>query len=134
MKLIVCLDNKQGMLFNHRRQSRDRHLIADLVMHVEGKPLYITDYSKPLFDGQSLDLRVVDDPIGAAKNGDYCLLETFDPAPYADRIDELVIYRWNRHYPADVYFTLSLDAYTLESSVELVGSSHEKITKEVWKK
>lgn len=134
MKLIVCLDDKQGMLFNHRRQSRDRHLIADLVSHVGEQPLYITAYSKPLFDGHDLDLRITESPIEAAKNGGYCLIETLDPAPYADHIDELVIYRWNRHYPADVHFTLSLDAYTLESTVEFVGSSHDKITKEVWKK
>lgn len=24
MRLIVCLDDKNGMAFNHRRQSRDR--------------------------------------------------------------------------------------------------------------
>jgi len=43
----------------------------------------------------------------------------------------LILYRWNRTYPADLYFTLSLEGWTLERREEFAGSSHEKITKEV---
>ena len=32
MKIIVCLDDYGGMLFNSRRQSRDRMLIDDIMM------------------------------------------------------------------------------------------------------
>ena len=31
MKLIVCLDDKNGMMFNKRRQSRDRVLIENVL-------------------------------------------------------------------------------------------------------
>ena len=36
--------------------------------------------------------------------------------------------------PADTYFHMSLEGYTLIKTEELVGSSHEKITKEIYKK
>lgn len=28
MKIIVCIDDKNGMMFNHRRQSKDREEIG----------------------------------------------------------------------------------------------------------
>ena len=36
MKLAVCIDNGGGMIFNHRRQSRDRELIRDLAENLGG--------------------------------------------------------------------------------------------------
>ena len=33
MKLIVCMDDKNGMAFNHRRQSRDR-VLAKRIMEL----------------------------------------------------------------------------------------------------
>ena len=30
MQIIVCLDTKNGMMFNHRRQSRDREVLNDI--------------------------------------------------------------------------------------------------------
>ena len=49
MKLIVCLSDDNGMMFNHRRQSRDRVLIADMIQHVQNAPLWVSPYSAPLF-------------------------------------------------------------------------------------
>gem|GEM_PF-5722604 len=31
MDVFVCLDDRNGMLFNHRRQSRDREVIRDVL-------------------------------------------------------------------------------------------------------
>lgn len=33
MKLILCVDDKGGLAFNHRRQSRDRVLNERILMH-----------------------------------------------------------------------------------------------------
>ena len=132
MKLIVCLDDKQGMMFNGRRQSRDRLLMEDLEQYVDGKTVYCTPYSEGLLANRRLSYRVTENPFADAGDA-YCFIETLDPAPYAERIDEIVIYRWNRHYPSDVWFTLDLDQYRLTERVDFVGSSHETITREVWK-
>ena len=34
MNIIVCVDDKNGMMFNKRRQSKDRILIADAIKEV----------------------------------------------------------------------------------------------------
>ena len=31
MTVIVCLDNANGMMFNHRRQSRDANVVKDIL-------------------------------------------------------------------------------------------------------
>ena len=37
MILIVCVDDHNGMMFNHRRQSQDRILRGDILELTEGK-------------------------------------------------------------------------------------------------
>ena len=46
---IVCLDQKNGMYFNERRQSRDRYVIRDIVEMTKDAVLHINSYSKELF-------------------------------------------------------------------------------------
>ena len=134
MKLILCLDDKKGMMFNRRRQSRDSLLIKDLVSTCQEEPLFIAPYSTLLFQETPVQIQVVDDPLAAAKTKGICFLEGPLPKEYEDQIDLLILYHWNRHYPADVWFTMQMDGFTLMESSEFAGSSHEKITKEVWRK
>ena len=133
MKLIVCLDERKGMMFNNRRQSRDRVLIDDMIKMVGDDKLYIAPYSESLFENKEIKLKVKKNPLKAADEN-WCFIENLPVAEYKDEIETVVIYHWNRHYPGDFFFDLELDSYTLESSEELVGSSHEKITKEIWNK
>lgn len=39
MTVIVCLDNANGMLFNHRRQSRDANVVKDILKTINGASL-----------------------------------------------------------------------------------------------
>ena len=133
MKLIVCLDERKGMMFNNRRQSRDRVLIDNMIKMVGDDKLYIAPYSEGLFENKEIKLKVKKNPLKAADEN-WCFIENLPVAEYKDEIETVVIYHWNRHYPGDFFFDLELDSYTLESSEELVGSSHEKITKEIWNK
>ena len=133
MKLIVCLDERKGMMFNNRRQSRDRVLIDNMIKMIGDDKLYIAPYSESLFENKEIKLKVKKNPLKAADEN-WCFIENLPVAEYKDEIETVVIYHWNRHYPGDFFFDLELDSYTLESSEELVGSSHEKITKEIWKK
>ena len=132
MTLIVCIDDKNGMLFNCRRQSRDRILIEDLLRMTAGAPLYIAPYSVPLFPKDCTAYTVKDDPLADADGNGFCFIETKDPAPYAEKIDTVVLYRWNRHYPADLYFTLDMTKFMHTETFEFAGSSHERITKEIY--
>ena len=133
MKLIVCLDERKGMMFNNRRQSRDRVLIDNMIEMIGDNKLYIAPYSESLFENKEIKLKVKTNPLKAADEN-WCFIENLPVAEYKDEIETVVIYHWNRHYPGDFFFDLELDSYSLESSEELIGSSHEKITKEIWNK
>lgn len=134
MKLIVCLSEENGMMFNHRRQSRDRVLIADMIRHVGNTPLWVSPYSLPLFGEDCPSLQVDPNPTIAAGVDDYCFVEDTPLPQSLEDTNELIIYRWNRLYPADVYFTCDTSNFSLSESNEFVGSSHDNITKEIWKK
>ena len=51
-------------------------------------------------------------------------------------LDELVIYRWNRRYPADrrLRFLPQERGMVLIERTEFAGYSHERITREIWRK
>ena len=134
MKVIVCLDDKRGMLFNERRQSRDRVLNADVVKMTEGTKLLVAPYSKMLFEDICASLICDEGFLDLAKNGDFCFVENRALSGYVDKIEEVVIYWWNRRYPTDMFFDLDLEklGFRRVSMTEFEGSSHEKITKEIF--
>ena len=41
MILIACVDGRNGMAFNRRRQSRDRAVRADLLAEIGERPLWV---------------------------------------------------------------------------------------------
>ena len=64
---------------------------------------------------------------------DYCFVENTSVAEFKEKISKLVIYKWNRDYPADFYFDIDYaNDYKLETTLDFGGTSHEKITKEVY--
>ncbi len=134
MKLILCLDDRDGRTFNQRRQSRDRVLCED-VMHMvaeSGGKLYLPAYSAPLFEGMSgAPICVCEDYLTCAGQEDFCFCERESVAPYRERVDTLILYRWNRHYPSDGRTELNLNEWRCTSVQEFAGNSHEKITKEI---
>ena len=134
MKLIVCLSDDGGMMFNRRRQSRDRVLIADMIRQTQGASLWVSPYSAPLFGENCPTLQVAPSPVDAAKKDDYCFAEDTPLPQSLDGVDELIIYRWNRLYPSDTYFTCDTSPFFLLESTDFAGSSHDKITKEIWRK
>lgn len=129
MRVALCIDDYGGMLFNNRRQSRDRVLLADLLREADGR-LRIHPFSEKLIP----DAASSEDYLTAAGDADLCFVEKDSLAAFASAIDEVILYRWNRHYPADTYFDLDLTAFRLVEATEFVGSSHEKITKERYKR
>ncbi len=134
MHIVVCLDDRGGMMFNHRRQSRDRAVTEDILHTTASGRLVIGEYSRSLLEGT--EAIVVKDPLAEAMNGDWCFLEDCVCGAYASKIESLVIYRWNRHYPADLWWDVDpvRMGMRLCETVEFEGTSHEKITKEIWKK
>lgn len=138
MTVIVCLDEKLGMTFNRRRQSRDRVLCDDVLRDVAKKNsrLLMAEYSKMLFERTDVPIICRDDFLDLAEESDTCFVENRALLPYAYKIDTLIIYRWNRHYPSDTAFDLDIknEGFSLVSAEDFQGSSHEKITKEIYVK
>ena len=133
MKLIFCTDNKRGMMFNKRRQSQDRILRARMLELARDARLLMSPYSAKQF---SHDDPIIADPNFAdiAGESDYCFIEDTDVS--LDNCSEIVIYLWNRDYPADKF--LSFDpvslGFRLVSETDFAGSSHEKITEKIYVK
>lgn len=136
MTVFVCIDERGGMTFNKRRQSRDRLLIDDVALHADDGMIFVTDYSEPLFRESAASVVCVTNPLDSAKNGGYAFIENMHLSEYSDAIDELVVYKWNRHYPSDFKLDIKPDSNgrKLAEVVEFAGSSHEKITKEIYRK
>ncbi|MBR5262015.1 MAG: ribonuclease Z [Oscillospiraceae bacterium] len=123
MTVVVCLDDNFGMAFGGRRLSRDSAVCADIVQMASDNAIAMHECSKMLFDG--LDANISDD-------GDIHFVEFEAPNVLLEKADKLVLYRWNRRYPADLRFDAPLDSWHLAQTSEFAGSSHEKITKEVY--
>lgn len=124
MKLIVCLDDNNGMMFNKRRQSRDKVLVENVLELCNDKKLYTNEYSVKLFPENSVE--VIED-FSKIEDG-YCFAENF--TVNEEYVEEIIVYKWNRLYPADTYFNIEPEKWNLVETVEFEGSSHEKITRE----
>ena len=134
MKIIVCLDNSDGMLFNNRRQSKDKNVIKDIEKLVGDNLLITTPFSWLLFGDKNIKLATTEDFLNI-NTDDYCFVENRHLGKVKDKITEIIIYRWNRNYPSDFYFDINYkNDFSLISSEEFKGNSHDVITKEIYEK
>ena len=133
MHLIVCLDNKNGMLFNRRRQSQDSMLRMRILEQFSTSGLWMNGYSAKQFDPLPECVTVTDDICDAGK-GCYCFVENISPKELPQKPEGIVIYRWNRSYPADVFFPMEqmIGGMRLVSRREFQGNSHDIITEEIY--
>lgn len=131
MIIIACVDDNLGLLFNNRRQSRDGILIKDILDFIGNKILWINTYSKQLFPEQE-NIIVSENFIDEANEGDFCFIEDIDVKKYVDKIEKIILYFWNREYPADRKFDINLDDWILTHEKDFEGSSHEKITQKIY--
>lgn len=131
----ITVDDKMGIAFNKRRQSRDKNLIEDLCKKTDGT-IYVSSYSAPLFDEHKDRICILDDPIASCPDGGTCFIEMTHLSEHLDDISELIVYHWNRHYPSDKKLDISITecGYKMIAKYEFVGSSHDKITKGIYKK
>lgn len=129
MILVVCVDKNNGIIFNNRRQSRDKELIKRVVSM--NKKVWINSFSKELFEGYS-NVCIDDDFKNKCDNDDICFVENVALSEFVDKADKIIIYNWNREYPADRYLDVSLCDWQQISESEFVGNSHDKITEQIY--
>ncbi len=140
MKLILCLDEKNGISFNNRRQSRDCCIISDICKmltdtgdgNFDPPFLYISPSSKVLFEDSEIILKICDDPVKDCPRDGTCFLECPVSEDQIPLIHQLVIYRWQCSYPADKYFSFPEEGFEMAYDKTIQGYSHETIIKEVY--
>lgn len=130
MILIACVDDSLGMAFHHRRQSKDSILRRRILAKTQGRPLWMSPYSARQFEEGGESLRPDEAFLEKAAAQEFAFTELEAPGKFAEKIEGVLLYRWNRAYPADLRFDLSLEGYTLVERSEFAGHSHEKITEE----
>lgn len=124
MNIIVCLDDNLGMLFNKRRQSKDRRVLEDIETFTS--EVLISAFSENLFS-ESICKTIVDDRfLEKAPQNAYCFVETDSVFPYIDKVEQIIVYRWNRKYPSDFKFDIALESWKMIEQKEFAGFCHEK--------
>lgn len=133
MIVITCIDDGNGTMFNHRRQSQDRVLRDRIARRSARSRLLMSPYSARQFkDSLPANAVVSEDFLDQAGPGDYCFVEDADPSAFQNDIEELIVYHWNRNYPRDTLLPFELADWHLQSTEDFEGSSHDEITEEVY--
>lgn len=130
MILISCVDDDRGLRFNHRRQSRDKAL-AQHILDRSGGEIWLHPDSEKLFDEcPDAMLHCISSP-EETPDGGWCFWES--PVSPALRPEKLLLYHWNRAYPADEYYVYPGGQHRWKclKSTDFPGFSHPKITEEV---
>ena len=127
--LYICLDDRSGLQFNGRRQSRDAAVLADIRSRCTGK-LLIEPFSEKLI--REAEIPYVLPP----ETAEDFFAEDVPSDELLEKTSKVVIYRWNRHYPSDLRWEPDLNAlgFVRKETADFPGTSHENITREVYER
>lgn len=136
MKLIVCLDDRNGLQFNNRRQSRDAVVCRRILSLADGCVLWMKPGSAKLFDVLPPTCRVEEICAAQVGQGEFYFAEDIDFLHLDERIESVFVFRWNRVYPSDVQLSQHFlcGSFSLVKTEEFPGNSHKKITLEVYER
>ena len=137
MIVMVCLDDKNGMMFNGRRQSKDK-VLRERIGELTGESrLWMNAYSAKQFGAElPPNIQIDEEFLGKAGAGEFCFVENQKLTDVEEQIEKLMVFRWNRVYPADQYLDLDITfgKWKRLEQTEFAGHSHEKITVEVYER
>ena len=135
MTLYFCLDDRNGLAYNRRRQSRDSAVLGDIRAHLEGE-LLIDPISQRIVEEAGIPWCTAPEELSRELSGRSYFVEARQPGDWVNLARKVVIYRWNRPYPADRWFDIDLNAmgFSLVETLEFGGTSHRNITREVYVK
>lgn len=134
MKIIVAVDDNFGMMFNHRRQSQDKILREKIIEISKNSVLWMNEYSFKQFAENTGNIKVSESFLDEAGEDDYCFVEDKDVSNCSLQIKEMIIFKWNRKYPGDLFLEYLPEKQGMKCNrtEELQGNSHDKITMELW--
>ena len=124
------------MMFNNRRQTKDRMVIQKIKKKKKNNFLHLSEYSKPLFQGEDnlieFGTRWRNEVIIKGEESDYFFIEDSRPKDYECIIHRIILFCWNKTYPADSFFDIDLNNYEQKEEIEFEGYSHEKISMKIY--
>ena len=134
MTVIACIDGNTGMMFNNRRQTRDKAVVERIIELSGNSPLWMSYYSKTLFADYHLsNINTSEVFISCAEKNDFCFIEnSMYFKGYEKKIDKLILFSWNTVYPADDYLNIDLSEWLCVEKTDFEGNSHECITERVY--
>lgn len=132
MKAIICIDQNKGMIFNHRRQAKDKALVEKVLEITKNSVLYMTEYSKRIFPF-SENIRIIQKDFHRKSDGFWFIEEKIEDISV---FEEIYIFNWNTIYPADIYFPYHLEqeGFSLASVEDFKGNSHDIITLSLYRR
>lgn len=133
MIIFAVVDDRNGMMFNHRRQSQDKILRKKILTLSSDRKLWMNAYSYSLFNDMEADNIVeAENFLDLAEAGEYCFVENLQVKPYQHKIEKVLLFKWNRKYPGDFFWDIDFSdkQWKLTWQEDFAGSSHEKITME----
>lgn len=129
MIVALCVENRMGLQFAGRRLSKDAQLRRMLLERSGGKlrmsPYSAKQFESPVYAGA--------DYLTGASEGEWCFVENDEYLSCAGQIERIVLFHWNRDYPADLFFSFP-GQWHLTGTEDFPGKSHEKITMEVYER
>lgn len=136
MNLILCIDEKGGMAFNHRRQSRDKKQRLHLYSLVGDSSLTISPYSEKLIVSDDTDIRLqITSDLTNADPDSFVWVEIDSANSLIPMAKQIILYKWNRLYLSDLRFDESLlTGFSLMKTEQIKGSSHERIDIEYYER
>lgn len=133
MRAAFCIDDMGGILFGGRRVSADSAVFDDLKT-LYTKKLYVTPFSVGLMQRYGIEYVSADNIFDAAEDDDMIFAENISLATHLKDLSEIIVYRWNRRYPSDFKTDIDFSALILTDSRDFKGTSHDKITRNIYKK
>ena len=129
MILAVCVEERMGLQFQGRRLSKDA-CVRRKLLELSGGRLRMSAYSAKQFDDP---VYAGTDYLSGAGVDDWCFVENGDYQEHADNIHRIILFHWNRAYPADLFFSFPGD-WRKVSEEDFPGNSHDQITMEVYER
>ena len=131
MTLIFCVDDRFGVMFNNRRQSRDIAVLEDIKKCHKNQTIYVHPYSEKLFKDNDIPCSINN---GYKSNDGVYFIENTCPPDLFDKADEIIIYHWGRLYPSDkqLDFHFVNKGFELSETTTFPGNSHKEIRKEIF--
>lgn len=133
MKVVLCTDDRGGLLFAGRRQSADQVVLENMAKETNKSQstLWVSAYSKELFTKIDAPIQVLDEKSVFAEE-DIVFIEDIDPQPFIDKAHTVLLYNWGKTYPATTFLQADLQAFRQVKEEAFVGDPHEEMLVQVW--